>query len=367
VKPPKPATAPEKPVPPAKLEGLFVVSATELGMMLDRFVRVSLGGLPWTQVRGLIEQGQVRVNGVVERQTTFPLSLGVEVQVGGKGKGAPRESLHASDFTLLHSDSHLVVVEKPCGVSTEPYDENEKDALTTRLSRKLKFKPYVVHRLDKETSGVLVFARTIQARDHLKNQFRFHTTSRFYVALVHGTPESRTIRSRIVRDRGDGLRGSTNNPTLGRDSTTHIEVLETFGEASLVRCRLETGRTHQIRIHLAEAGHPLLGERVYSRGFRGELVTAPRVMLHAQHLGLNHPVSEERLEFERPAPADFLSRLEELRTLGRGPAPGRPGFTPSAPKNGPPARQERRHQVDARPNRGTLGRKERGSSRGPRR
>jgi 23S rRNA pseudouridine1911/1915/1917 synthase len=359
-------TQPPKPsVPLGPATGTFRVSVAEAGILLDRFVRLSLDGLPWTKVRALIGGGHVRVNGVVERQATFPLESGVEVQVGGKGARKAEGPIqpvdgrgNANEISLLHADSQLLIVNKPSGISTEPYDENEKDTVVTRLARKLKSKVYVVHRLDKETTGVLAFARTIQARDHLKNQFRFHTTSRFYIALVHGVPRPGTIRSRIVRDRGDGLRGSTSNPTLGRDSTTHVEVLETFGEVSLIRCRLETGRTHQIRIHLAEAGHPLLGERVYGRSYPGERAVAPRVMLHAQHLGLEHPLSGERLNFEHPAPADFLARVEDLRA--RFPASS---TAISARESAPVGTRE----VQTRPKRSTFQNQERHSSRGPRR
>jgi 23S rRNA pseudouridine1911/1915/1917 synthase len=300
-------------------EGTFVVTDAEAGWMLDRFVRTSFGQPPWSKVRSAIEQGRVLVDGKIERTATRPLTLGSKVQVGRhrfKSETASEGNSNPDDFVLLHSDSQVVVVDKPSGISTEPYDASEKDTLLSRLMKKFRSKIHVVHRLDKETSGVLVFARTTVARDHLKNQFRFRTTGRNYVALVHGTPKDGTIRSRLVRDRGDGLRGSTDHPTLGRDATTHIEVLRSFSKVSLIRCRLETGRTHQIRIHLGEAGHPLLGERVYSRDFEGEIVPAPRIMLHAQSLTFQHPVSGEKMDFECNPPLDFRRRLEELEAQG---------------------------------------------------
>jgi 23S rRNA pseudouridine1911/1915/1917 synthase len=150
----------------------------------------------------------------------------------------------------------------------------------------------VVHRLDKETSGLLVFTRTWQAKKELMQAFRFHHVHRRYVALVHGVARSSTLETHFVEDRGDGLRGSVEHRrgrkhAVGSERTqravTHIEVLETFprSSASLVACTLETGRTHQIRIHLAEDGHPVLGERVYIRDYEGPEIPAPRVMLHA--------------------------------------------------------------------------------------
>lgn len=301
------------------LEGRFLVPASAAGTLLDRFVREALGTPPWSKVRSLIERGHVTVDGVRETRGTFPLAGGETIEVGLRpirvehGPGATNDGARGRAIEVLHVDSQVIVVDKPSGLSSEPYDAQEKEALSLWLTQKFRAKVHVVHRLDKETSGVLVFARTIAARDHLKNQFRFRTTGRVYMALVHGRPRSRTIHSRLVRDRGDGLRGSTDNPRLGRDATTRVELCEEFEGASLVECQLETGRTHQIRIHLAEAGHPLLGERVYSRGFTGPLFDAPRVMLHARSLAFDHPTGGQRVAFERAPPNDFGSLLEELR------------------------------------------------------
>jgi 23S rRNA pseudouridine1911/1915/1917 synthase len=142
------------------------------------------------------------------------------------------------------------------------------------------------------------------------------------VALAHGRVRSQVVRSVLLADRGDGRRGSTDaavfgrtpRPEEGRLAVTHVEALEALDGATLVGCRLETGRTHQIRIHLAEAGHPLLGERVYVRGYDGPWIPAPRVMLHACELGFVHPATGESLRWTRPPPADFAELLERLRT-----------------------------------------------------
>jgi len=172
----------------------------------------------------------------------------------------------------------------------------------------------VVQRLDRETSGLIVFSRTTAARDALRRQFRAHSVHRRYVALVHGRLASRTFASRLVEDRGDGLRGSTTNPKLGRDAVTRTRVLEILSGATLVECTLETGRTHQIRIHLSEAGHPLVGERVYVRGFHEPLIEAPRLMLHAAELGFLHPKDGREMTFTEPMPADMVAVLERLRS-----------------------------------------------------
>src|SRR5205807_826072 len=132
---------------------------------------------------------------------------------------------------------------------------------------------------------------------------------------AHGNVGSRTIRSCIAVDRGDGLRGSVrgSHARAAREAVTHVERLEPLAGATLVACRLETGRTHQIRIHLSEASHPVLGERVYSRGWRGSRLEAPRLMLHAVELGFVHPATQQAMRWEQPMPADMREVLDRLR------------------------------------------------------
>ncbi|OQX69462.1 MAG: hypothetical protein B6A08_05140 [Sorangiineae bacterium NIC37A_2] len=316
----------------------FEVPPEGAGLLLDRYLRMVKGAPPWSKVRAWIERGCVSVDGHVERTTTFPLAAGSVVEFNENGLRRREErAVDPRAIPILFQDSQVVVVVKPAFVSTEPYDAQEKDTLVQLLRGQLGGRPlYVVHRLDKETTGILVFARTPPAKDHLKNQFRFRTTGRRYLALAHGFPRPRTISSHIVRDRGDGLRGSTDNKTLGRASVTHVTPLEELQGASLVECRLETGRTHQIRIHLAEAGHPLLGERVYSKGYQGPLLAAPRVMLHAETLEFDHPTGGQRLRYQVDPPADFTNLLEALRkgtgALSSFQEPAPRDVRPSAPR-----------------------------------
>ncbi|HLV66616.1 MAG TPA: RluA family pseudouridine synthase [Polyangiaceae bacterium] len=285
---------------------------------LARALRTLLGGASWNTVRRTITTGKVRLDGapVVEVTRTVRAGQRLELVPTAPRPSAPRLAAEK----LVHVDAHVVVVEKPPHVSTVPYDDTERDTLDALVERELSRRERgrrgplgVVHRLDKETSGLLVFARTLAAKRHLKNQFRFHTVARRYWALVSGHLESRTLRSRLVADRGDGRRGSTENPRLGRPAVTHVRALERLSDATLVECRLETGRTHQIRIHLSEAGHPLLGERVYVRGHEPPSIAVPRVMLHAFELGFVHPASGAELHFESPMPADLRAVLARLR------------------------------------------------------
>src|SRR5947209_8092309 len=182
-----------------------------------------------------------------------------------------------------------------------------------------------VQRLDKETSGLVVFARSVPAQRHLQRQLAEHTVLRRYLAIAHGAAADAVYETMFVPDRGDGLRGSWGvfrpargeAPVEAREAITRVQVLERLPGATLLACELETGRQHQIRIHLAEAGHPLVGETVYVRDYlrenRGPLVPAPRPMLHATVLGFVHPRTEKVLRFEEPPPDDFTAVLKRLR------------------------------------------------------
>lgn len=284
---------------------------------LDRWLRELLPGKSWNEVRRLVRTGKVFVDGKALLDPTQPVGAGAELELRQNAPRATRTPALPKS-AILHLDAQLVVVDKPAGISTVPYDEHERGTLDQLLmetiSQRGRRAPLgIVHRIDKETSGVVVFARTVAAKQALKNQFRFHTVGRRYVAIAHGLVYSTTMESRLVQDRGDGRRGSTDDEELGREAITHVKLVEKLRGASLVECRLETGRTHQIRIHLAERGHPLVGERVYSKQYRGELIAAPRLMLHARELQFDHPQTGQRLSFERPMPPDMQAVLATLR------------------------------------------------------
>jgi 23S rRNA pseudouridine1911/1915/1917 synthase len=285
---------------------------------LDRWLRELLPGKSWNEVRRLARTGKVFIDGTPLLDPTRLVAAGAEIELRQNAPRATRTpSLPRS--AILHLDAQVVVVDKPAGVSTVPYDENEHGTLDQlvmeTISERGRRAPLgIVHRIDKETSGVVVFARTVAAKQVLKNQFRFHTVGRRYVAIAHGNVKTATIESRLVADRGDGRRGSTDSEELGREAITHVKWLESLRGSTLVECRLETGRTHQIRIHLAERNHPLVGERVYSKNYRGDLIAAPRLMLHARELSFDHPTTGQRLDFERPLPADMQAVLASLRS-----------------------------------------------------
>jgi 23S rRNA pseudouridine1911/1915/1917 synthase len=300
---------------------------------VDRAVR-SLFGTSWGKARGWIEAGKVRVGGTLVTEPTTRVVAGAEIAVDETARKPHAQEL--ADGDVVYADTQVVVVAKPPGLSTIPYDGTEGDTLEARVRAWLERKRLVprgqrptlgiVHRLDKETSGLVVFTRTWLAKQALSSQFRHHTVHRLYLAIANGDVPARTLRSFFVENRGDGLRGSRRGtgpkparaPADGREAITHVARIEPLAGATFIACRLETGRTHQIRIHLSESGNPLVGERVYVRGFQGPLLEAPRLMLHAAELGFVHPATEREMRWEQPLPEDMRSVLERLRPVPPG-------------------------------------------------
>lgn len=286
--------------------------------------------LPWAKARDLIFTGRVRVAGKVVTDEAARVADDTTVEIDRAAPRIRRGTL--PNESIVFSDHHVVVVDKPANVSTVPFEEGEKDTLVDLVRAALRrggggFDPMlgVVHRLDKETSGLMVFARTLAAKRHLETQMRAHTAERVYLAIAHGVVAKATYRTWLVPDRGDGLRGSWGvyrtargpRPEDARESITHVEPQEPLRGATLCECRLDTGRQHQIRIHLSESGHPLVGERVYIREHRGEPLAAPRVMLHSRRLTFVHPATDEAVTFEKEPPADFDEVLKRLRLRRR--------------------------------------------------
>jgi 23S rRNA pseudouridine1911/1915/1917 synthase len=312
----------------------FAITADQAGKTLAAFLRGHLAGQSWSEVRRLIEVRRVKINGdlcldparrLKEKETVVLLPR--------PAAPPPREDA----VKIRHLDPHLVVVEKPAGISTvrhpseRAWNEHRKSLSPTledlvprliapqdgRLTKGPLPRLRVVHRIDKETSGLVVFARRVAAEQGLGKQFKAHTVTRRYLAVIPGYVSNQRIASRLVRDRGDGRRGSTTLPGAGKEAVTHVEVVERLQGYSLISCRLETGRTHQIRIHLAELGHAICGEKVYQRkpgeAPEPDASGAPRLALHAAELGLVHPVTGQSLHWTMPLPADLEKFVDRLR------------------------------------------------------
>jgi 23S rRNA pseudouridine1911/1915/1917 synthase len=293
---------------------------------LEHVLRQRFPGASWNAIRRLIGSGKVRVAALATTEARQLVAPGADVQIQ-MTTPRPKPGFSEAAEHVLFKDSALVVVRKPAGISSVDH-EDEPTSLASELrewlsrQEKRNCPPLkVVHRLDKVTSGVMMFARTQAAQADLKEQFRSHTTGRHYVAVAHGHVRDGTLSYRLVRNRGDGLRGVTNDPDLGTHSVTHVVATEQLARCTVVQCRLETGRTHQIRIHLAEIGHPVVGDTLYGRDHAGPAIESPRTLLHAAYLSFTHPRDRRRLEFHDPPPADFESVIGRERAVPPGAAP----------------------------------------------
>jgi 23S rRNA pseudouridine1911/1915/1917 synthase len=318
----------------------LTVAPEQAGATLAAVLRAHLPGQSWSQVRRLVEARRVKVLGELCLDPARRLKAGDLVEL--LPRSAPRPRQHEA-LVLRHLDEHIVVVEKPAGLSTvrhplerawspgrkalSPTLEDLVPGLIARAEgrRDKGAMPRlrVVQRLDKETSGLVVFARTVPAERGLGKQFHAHTVTRRYLAVVPGYLAPQRIETWLVRDRGDGRRGSTSAEGQGKIAITHVDVVERLPGHTLLACRLETGRTHQIRIHLAERGHPVCGDRVYRNRPDGTAMPdrsgAPRMALHATELGFLHPVTGAPLHWSMPLPDDLRAFVERLKaTTERG-------------------------------------------------
>jgi 23S rRNA pseudouridine1911/1915/1917 synthase len=288
----------------------------------------------------LCERGKVAVDGEIVLDPARRVGRGAHIEVDER-RVAPRPPT----VPIVFEDPHLVVIDKPAGMSSVPYEKREagtamdavRDAWRQDARRATEVPLYVVHRIDKDTSGLIAFAKTKLAERALQALFRAHEVERSYVCVAHGRVGDLRIESRLVEDRGDGLRGSTRAPKGGKRAVTHVRAVETLPDTTLLEVRLETGKTHQIRIHLAELGHPLVGERVYVRDYvrrTGEPIDAPRLLLHAATLGFSHPVTGAKVALSAPLPPLFNETVQMLRRRPAPPllAPSRPARTTAAPR-----------------------------------
>lgn len=289
------------------------------GLTVAAFVKARTG-VAWSVAKRHVTSGKVFVDGARVTAIDHRLAAGQQVELR---MAAPRPRDPTREGTLVYDDAHVVVLDKPAGVSSVPYEDREtgtamdliRGAWRRQGKQATAVALHVVHRIDRATSGLLMFAKTKRAELGLAAQLRTHAMERMYLCVAHGTMTSRRIESYLVADRGDRLRGSTTDLERGKRAVTHVEVDDrtVLRGATLCRVRLETGKTHQIRIHFAEAGHPLVGETVYIRDYPHRLIESPRLMLHAATLGFVHPVTGEAVRLASEPPADFEAVLAKLR------------------------------------------------------
>ncbi len=288
----------------------------QAGITVAAFVKAR-ANVPNSVAKRHVTTGKVFVDGSVVTAVDHRLTAGQQVELR---MAAPRPRDPEREGVLVYDDAHVVVIDKPAGINSVPYEERETGTAMDlvrgawrRMGKPATTIPlHVVHRIDRATSGLLAFAKSKKAELGLAAQLRAHPMERMYLCVAHGVVAPQTIVSNLVVDRGDGLRGSTTDPNRGKRAVTHVTVRQALRGATLCEVRLETGKTHQIRIHLAEAGHPLVGEPVYIRDYRGTPIHSPRLLLHAATLGFEHPVTGERVSLSSPLPPDFLAVVERL-------------------------------------------------------
>ena len=273
----------------------FTVAADEGGLRLDQVLPKHIAGLSRRRARAVIDEGgvfvdrtRVKIAGRLVRQGQV-----IEVNVGA----AVDRTEPPLEPQIVFTDAHVIIVDKPAGLVTAPTPESDRGDLLDQLQTKFG-EVYLVHRIDLPTSGLLVFARTRDANKRLGDAFKAHDVDREYRAVVIGDVAEQTI----------------DRPVDGKRAVTRISVIEALAGATLVSARLETGRTHQIRIHLAGLGHPVAGDHQHGgESSRTFVPRAPRLALHAAVLGFKHPATGEVIRFESAIPPDLAPWISRLR------------------------------------------------------
>jgi len=324
----------------------FAVSPEQARTRLDRFLAeqpaLVAAHISRTRIKSLIGSGAALVGGATATDASRRLAAGEEVTLRVPEAAPAEPTAEAIALDIVFEDSHLLVIDKPAGLVVHPASGHETGTLVNALIAHCGDslsgiggvkKPGIVHRLDKDTSGLLVVAKTDAAHAGLSRLFEDHgrnlNLTREYLAFVWGVPDrSRgTIDAPVGRHAIHRERMAVVSQARGREAVTHFEKLEDYGVASLVQCSLETGRTHQIRVHMAHIGHPLIGDATYGSGFKTKVARLPpearaavealeRQALHAATLGFDHPITGEELLFESELPEE-LQRLQEA--LSRAP------------------------------------------------
>ena len=312
--------------------GVSVIQATiaaeAAGWRLDRALAAALPTVSRERLKGLISAGEVRnPEGVQVRDPAAKAKTGVyEVRIP---EPAPAHN-EPQDIALdiVYEDDHLVIVDKPAGMVVHPaagnFDGTLVNALLHHCAGRLSSiggvaRPGIVHRIDKDTSGLLVVAKTDVAHEGLSAQFARHSIDRRYQAIVAGVPNppSGTVDAPLARSSANRQKMAIVSDGRGKRAVTHFQLVTPLREAALIECRLETGRTHQVRVHMTSIGHPLLGDPVYGRTrtvHRDVLnqLDFRRQALHAAVLGFIHPVSKENLTFKSAVPSDMQELFRAL-------------------------------------------------------
>ena len=301
---------------------------------LDKVLVLKLEGYSRTQIKTLILNGNVSLDDKEIKDPSYITKENENYFINIILKQETKHSAENIDLNIIFEDEDLIVINKPPNLVMHPAPGNESGTLVNALmhytNNKLSnlddnARPGIVHRLDKDTSGILVVAKNNNVHINLAKQFKEHTISRRYKAIVWVMPDNQSIEGYIERNRKNRKKMSLNNKGFGKYSKTDIKLEKTFGIASLVDCYLHTGRTHQIRLHLTSKNSPIIGDKIYGKSKINQfgkdkntfnkfmiLKNFERQALHAYHLGFDHPTSKKRMNFDIEIPEDFKNLIELL-------------------------------------------------------
>ncbi len=293
-----------------------------------------LEGYSRTQIKTLILNGNVILDEKEIKDPSYITKENEKYFINIILKKEIKHSTENIDLNIIFEDKDLIVINKPPNLVMHPAPGNESGTLVNALMHHTNnqlsnlddnARPGIVHRLDKDTSGILVVAKNNNVHINLAKQFKEHTISRRYKAIVWGTPDNQSIEGYIERNKKNRKKMSLNNKGFGKYSKTDIKLEKTFGIASIVDCHLHTGRTHQIRLHLTSINSPIIGDKIYGKSKINQfgkdkntfnkfmiLKNFERQALHAYHLGFNHPISKKRVNFDIEIPEDFKNLTELL-------------------------------------------------------
>lgn len=309
-------------------ESIITGAIGEAGGRLDKAL-AEASGLSRERVKALIGEGRVTLAGRPVAQASLKVDAGAPFAIAVPAAAAAEAEAQDIPLSVVFEDEHLIVVDKPAGLVVHPAAGNLDGTLVNALLHHCRgqlsgiggvARPGIVHRIDKDTSGLLVVAKTDRAHEGLAAQFADHSISRAYLAVAAGrpVPTAGTVTGAIARSPVNRKKMALVEPGRGKHAVTHYRTLEPLRGATVVECRLETGRTHQVRVHMSSIGHALLGDPVYGRtpsAIRPILqrLDFSRQALHAAELGFVHPVTGDEVHFASPLPDDMRTLIDELR------------------------------------------------------